>query len=501
MSTAKRVVKNTAFLYVKMFLTIGINFFTTRVLLQALGVSDYGIYSVVGGVISMLGFLSASMSSTTQRYLNVSEGANDTQHMRKVFANAIIIHKVLAFAVIVLLSIAGIFFFNGILSIPENRLLSSIIVYACMIFSTSFSVTIAPYDGSLNAHEDLHVFSIIGILDCFLKFMIAIAIQYSSTDRLILYGILIAIESWFLRYITKRYCCKKYVECKKVSTILYFDKCLIKEMVRFAGWNFLTTSSAMITLYSMSIIINHYYGLTYNAAMGVATQLTGVLMAFSLNMQKAISPAIMKHEGANNRGTALFLTYEGAKFAFIIFAIIGFPVYFCIDWILELWLTDVPKYTNVFCRLLLFSILIEQYFVIMTQTIMAQGQIKQYCIYKSIVNILPVFTSILLCLFNMNASWVVVNRIIFYVILGGIVNVFFCKLNIGLSVVSFIQQTIIPTLIPALGIFICSFFFIKYTHLNGLIEIFILMLISVIIFYFFSINKFEKKILKKHFRL
>lgn len=272
-------------------------------------------------------------------------------------------------------------------------------------------------------------------------------------------------------------------------------------MVRFAGWNFLTTSSAMITLYSMSIIINHYYGLTYNAAMGVATQLTGVLMAFSLNMQKAISPAIMKHEGANNRGTALFLTYEGAKFAFIIFAIIGFPVYFCIDWILELWLTDVPKYTNVFCRLLLFSILIEQYFVIMTQTIMAQGQIKQYCIYKSIVNILPVFTSILLCLFNMNASWVVVNRIIFYVILGGIVNVFFCKLNIGLSVVSFIQQTIIPTLIPALGIFICSFFFIKYTHLNGLIEIFILMLISVIIFYFFSINKFEKKILKKHFRL
>lgn len=198
-----------------MFLTIGINFFTTRVLLQALGVSDYGIYSVVGGVISMLGFLSASMSSTTQRYLNVSEGANDTQHMRKVFANAIIIHKVLAFAVIVLLSIAGIFFFNGILSIPENRLLSSIIVYACMIFSTSFSVTIAPYDGSLNAHEDLHVFSIIGILDCFLKFMIAIAIQYSSTDRLILYGILIAIESWFLRYITKRYCCKKMLNVKK----------------------------------------------------------------------------------------------------------------------------------------------------------------------------------------------------------------------------------------------------------------------------------------------
>lgn len=492
MQASSRVIYNTFFLYAKMLLSIVVNIFTTRILLEGLGISDYGIYSVVGGAISMLGFLSASMSTTTQRFLNVSEGSNDNNRTVLVFANAIIIHCILSLVIIIMLLFAGYFFFNGVLAIPEERLDASIIVYVCLIISTAFSVAIAPYDGVLNAHEDLHVYSLIGILDCLIKFLIALAIRQAEIDRLILYGISMAAASWLIRYLTKRYCCRKYSECKIGSPWKFYDKSLVKNMVGFAGWNLLNTSSAMITLYSMNLIINHYYGVTYNAAMGVATQLTGVLMAFSLNMLKALSPIMMKREGANNRESVLSLTYIGSKFAFIIFAIMSLPIYFCLDWILGIWLVDVPEYTSVFCKLLIVSILLEQYFVFLSQTIMAQGDVKKYCICKSIVNSFPIFSSIFMCSIGFSVSWVIVNRIVFYVLMGGMVNLYYCKRNLGLSYLVYIRKTMLPTIVST-GIIVCiAIMTIENTLLSHIVKFITIFLLSVTFYYLLSLEKKEK---------
>lgn len=492
MNASSKVIYNTVFLYARMLFSILVNIFTTRILLEGLGIFDYGIYSVVGGAISMLGFLSASMSTTTQRFLNISEGTNDSKRTVAVFANAIIIHGILSLVIICLLLLAGFFFFNGVLSIPNERLGASIIVYLCLIISTFYSVAIAPYDGVLNAHEDLHIYSLIGILDCSIKFLIAIAINYSETDRLVLYGILMAISSWLLRYLTKKYCCRKYQECKITSSWKYYDKVLVKEMVEFAGWNLLNTSTSMITLYSMNIIINHYYGLVYNAAMGVATQLTGVLMAFSLNMLKALSPRMMKQEGANNRDSVLSLSYAGSKFAFIIFAIMSFPIYFCIEWILNLWLVDVPEYTDVFCKLLIISILLEQYFVFLSQTIIAQGDVKKYSIYRSIVNLMPIVASVFMCTIGFSASWVVINRIIFFVLLGGLVNVFYCKQNLGLCYRIYFNKTILPTIMPTIIVACLSIFVLNTVLFPPYIMIFIILFMSIILYYSLGFNKDEK---------
>lgn len=493
------VVKNTIFLYAKMFLTIIVNVFATRILLQGLGISDYGIYSVVGGAISMLGFLSASMSSTTQRYLNISEGTDDKQQSKKVFENALIIHKYLSLIVVSLLILAGIFFFCLVFNIPEGRLTATIIVYSSLIVSTAYSVTIAPYDGALNAHEDLHIYSIIGVVDCVFRFFIALSLLYISIDKLIVYGILMSIESWLIREVTKKYCCSNYEECKPTDSSS-FDKKLVQDMISFAGWNLLNTASAMITLYSMNIIINHYYGTIYNAAMGVATQLTGVLMAFSLNMQKALTPAMMKQEGAHNREAVLNLTCSGSKFAFIIFAILGIPVYFSIDWILSLWLEEVPEYTSVFSRLLIISILLEQYFVFLAQTIMAQGRVKEYCITKSITNALPIFVSIVTCTMGCGASWVLINRILFFVIIGGIINIYYCRRNVGLSIKMYVQKTIVPTLIAAFIVLMLSSILYSNIHVQEPLGLAIVFLISIILYFVLSLKNDERKKIIKIFR-
>lgn len=495
MNASSKVIYNTFFLYARMLFSILVNIFTTRILLEGLGISDYGIYSVVGGAISMLGFLSASMSTTTQRFLNISEGTNDSKRTVAVFANAIIIHSILSLVIICLLLLAGFFFFNGVLCIPNERLGASIIVYLCLIISTFYSVAIAPYDGVLNAHEDLHIYSLIGILDCSIKFLIAIAINYTEIDRLVLYGILMAISSWLLRYLTKKYCCSKYQECKIDSSWRYYDKALVKEMVGFAGWNLLNTSTSMITLYSMNIIINHYYGLVYNAAMGVATQLTGVLMAFSLNMLKALSPRMMKQEGANNRDSVLLLSYAGSKFAFIIFAIMSFPIYFCIEWILNLWLVDIPEYTDVFCKLLIISILLEQYFVFLSQTIMAQGDVKKYSICRSIVNLMPIVASVFMCTIGFSASWVVINRIIFFVLLGGLVNVFYCKQNLGLRYHDYINKTILPTIIPTLIIMCIGIILHNLIVLPYSVIFLVIIFFSMVLYYLFSLERKERNLL------
>ena len=190
--------------------------------------------------------------------------------------------------------------FNGILNIPSGRETTALIVYGCLIFSTVFSITITPYDAVLNAHENMFFYSLVGIIDVFLKLAIAILISYSDYDRLLFYGVLMAGESWLLRFITKYYCDRTYSVCKALS-LKEHDNGILKKMASFAGWNMLNICAGMISLYGMNIAINHFFGTLLNAALGIATQLQGVLMGVSGNMSKALTPVLVKKEGASQR--------------------------------------------------------------------------------------------------------------------------------------------------------------------------------------------------------
>lgn len=462
MSNSKRVIKNTIFLYVRMAVSILVNIVTTNILLRALGASDYGLYNVVGGAVAMLNFVSASMSSVTQRFLNYAEGTGDTNRTIKIFNNAKVIHYAIALFTVVFLVLAGFVFFNGVLNIPEGREIPAMIVYSCLVFSVVFSITITPYDAVLNAHENMLYYSILGIADVVMKLIIAVAILYSEGDRLIWYAVLMAAESWIFRYITKTYCVKHYSECRPGKIKDNIDKNTLKEMSSFAGWNTLNITTGMLSLYGMNIILNHFNGTIANAAMGIATQLTGVLMGVSGNMLKALTPMLVKSEASQQREKMLDISYIGCKYSYLLFSFFCIPIFIVMPTVLDLWLHDVPVWTVLFCRLMIMSTLIEQLFVFLYQSINAHGNIRNYNITRSVLNILPIITSTICCCYGMPAYWVIINWIIFKVLAGGIINLHFCKKNIGLSIYSFINRVIIPasavTIIPIILYYIYKLF-------------------------------------------
>lgn len=492
MSTSKRVVKNTVFLYLRTLVSLLLSVFTTRVLLQGLGESDFGLYNVVGGVISMLGFLSASLSSATQRYLNYAEGAGRTEDTVKYFNNALIIHWALALLMLIIFAIAALAFFNGILNIPEGKKTDAIAIYGCMIISTIFSITTVPYEAEINAHENMLFFSILGIGDVIIKFLIALAVLYLAADKLIFYAILMAAESFLLRFISKAYCKRNYTECRNTNMRKYYNKSIIKEMTSFAGWNLTNITTSVISLYGMSVIINHYFGTDMNAAMGIATQLTGVMMGLSMNMIKAVSPVIMKSESGNKHSQMLKYTMESCKFSYLIFSICCIPVFIFIDPILRLWLTIVPVGTSQFCIALIFSILTEQFTVVLYQSIMATGDIKNYNIVRSISNIIPIFVSVAMFQYgDFKPYWVIINRAISISIIGGIINLYFSKIKLGFSLSVFFKD-VVSKCLAGTTICLVMTYVLSFITSHWIMLFFISAIASLPIYWSVALNKDER---------
>lgn len=473
-----------------------VNIFTTKILLEALGVSDYGLYNVVGGSIAMLGFISASMSSTTQRFISHAEGSGNTERVKSIFNNALLIHNVLALLSVLILLIGGLFFFNGVLSIPEGKQTAAIAVYGCLMVSTVFSITVVPYEAEINAHEDLIFFSIIGIIDVVLKFSIALGVLYSNGDRLIIYAICMAVESTFVRLASQWYCRSHYNECHSIEIRNQYNSSIIREMTSFTGWNTLMTASSMIGLFGMNLVMNHFFGVKLNAAMGIATQLSGVLMGLSMNMIKALTPSLVKAEGGNKRSEMLKISITGCKFSYLIFSFFGIPVLVYITPVLTLWLKNVPDMTACFCVILLITQMLEQLTVVLHQSISAVGNIRNYSICRSVSNIAPLLLSTsIYCLYPLQSYWILINWLIFKGIISGIVNVYYSKIIIGLNIRSYLTDVLKPCLTTTLWsslVIVMTYNILYNTDLRFLIPFSLSVIISIPIYYYLALNREEK---------
>lgn len=498
MSTSQRVIKNTLYLYMRTVVSLLASVFTTRILLDALGTSDYGLYNVVGGAIAMLGFLTASMSSATQRFLSYAEGAGDKDKTVKYFNNSIIIHYGLALIMLLVFIVAALFFFNGILNVPADRRFVAVVVYICMLISTAFSVTVVPYDAEINAHENMLFYSLLGILDVLFKLAIAVAVCFFDSDKLVFYAVLMAVESFVLRFISQQYCRRRYEECRQVNLRKHYDKAVIKEMTSFAGWNLTNIATGMISLYGMNIVINHYFGTSVNAAMGIATQLSGAMMSVSANMIKAVTPIIVKAESGKQHNKMINITYVSCKFSYLLFLYMCIPFLFFMPQILSLWLVETPKWTEEFCTLLIITTLLEQMTVTIYQSILAVGNIRKYNIVRSINNSIVLPISIFAFhFFDMPPYWVLIIWLIFRAVIGGSINVYYAKKNVRLSISIFTSKVMQPAFLATiasaiLGLF-CSFcgIVLKTHWLFNLILIFAL---SIPIIWFIAISNREKSI-------
>lgn len=443
MSTSSRVIKNTIYLYLRMIVSIFVSLYSTRLILQALGEEDFGIFNVIGGSIAMMGFLNSSLSNATQRYTSWALGKGERIAQIKVFNVTIVIQLLIGLLTVgVLLSVMPLLF-GDVLNINQNRISEAKIVYYCLIFSSFLTIINVPYEALINAHENMGYYTVVGFIESFLKLTIALLCLYTSTDKLVLYGVLMALLPLITLSIMKVYCHKKYPECI-INPSKYFDKEILKSISKFSGWNFLTAISHIASLQGMGLVLNHFYGSILNAAQGISNQVNGLFSTFSQNMMKAINPVITKKTALGEVEISNVYSLSGCKYSSFLFLLIGVPVTININYILKIWLTEVPDWTHTFCIMQFIFLIITQMTSAIGASIYATGKIKHYAVFKSITNILPIFAIYFAFSLGGNPIWLYIPVILFLGVGGNCVILFYAKKECNLSIKSFFYKVNFP---------------------------------------------------------
>lgn len=481
MSIANRVIKNTGFLYAKIGITMFISLYTTRLILNSLGASDFGIFNIVGGAISMLGFLNAAMASATQRFMSFSEGEGNKEKQKVIFNVSFILHLIISVIVGLSLLATGYFFFSGILNIPESRVLAAKIVYGSLIISTMFTVMTVPYDAIMNAHENMKYYAMIGVCESLLRLSVAFVCVYTHHDRLIVYGALMACIPLITLTTMRIYCHKKYDECI-ISVQKYWDKKLMKEMTSFAGWNFFSSMITICSAYGQGIILNHFFGTLLNAAQGIASQLNGQLQVLSANMLKAINPVLGKSAGANNKQLLVKSTMFGAKYASALYLIIAIPMFIEAPYILQLWLKNVPEWTIIFVRFQLIKTFIEFQFSTLPKSIYATGKIKKYSFYSGLSNILQIPIMFIFFKVGCPPYFMYISTIIFGNLIVYIIAFYYSHKNYDLSLNQYTSFVLLP-IYSSLTITLITIHFLKSLVItNNIYSLAIIIILSILIF-------------------
>ena len=443
MGTSNKIIKNTLFLYIKMGITVFISLYSTRLILQSLGATDFGIFNVVGGTITMLGFLNSTLAYATQRYMSYSQGEGDIVNQCKIFNVSIVLHLIIAIVTAILLaSITGPLF-ESVLNIPNDRIHASKIIYYGLICSTVLTIINAPYDAVMNAHENMLYYSIIGIFESFLRLAIAIYCIHTQHDKLIIFGLLSALVPLITLSIMKVYCHHQYSECK-IAITKYFDYKLLKDISIFSGWNFLTAISSLFSVQGLNIVLNHFFGSKLNASQAIAAQLNGQLSAFSANLMKALNPVITKNAGSNSLEQMNRIALIGCKYNTLLIVFFAIPAMIEMPYILQLWIKDIPNWTILFCRLILIQTIILKMSDSISTAVYAMGNIKSFTIVKSIVNIFPLIFTYISFYYGGEPYWLYIFLIAFWAIGGNIVIVFFATKQCSLSFLEYVKQVIIP---------------------------------------------------------
>lgn len=440
-SNNKRVAKNTLFLYFRMILIMLVTLYTSRVVLAELGISDYGIYNVVGGVVMMFAFLNNSMATATQRYLTYELGKGDSEKIRKVFATALNIHIIIAIIIVLLAETVGLWFLNYKMNIPANRMVAANWVFQFSILTFCINIIQVPYNAALISHEKMSIYAYISILEAFLKLGIVYLLAISPIDKLVIYAILVFVVQLIIRNIYQFYCRKNYKECRFA---LVWDKKLYKEMSGFAGWNLFGSLAWLLRDQGLNILLNLFFGPVINAARGVSMQVCTAIMGFITNFQMALNPQITKNYATNKIPEMENLVISGLKFSFILLFCIVLPLSLNIDFVLHLWLEKVPNYAGYFIILILIDSMINNLFGTPLMTsLSATGKIRNYQMVVSAIIILIIPVSYIVLRLNHRPEAVFYVSIVLTGI-SGIVRFMFCHHQIGFSYRSMLNRVLVP---------------------------------------------------------
>lgn len=371
----KRIAKNTIALYFRMIITMMITLYTSRVIINALGVEDYGIYDAVGGFVAMFAVISNSLSAAISRFITFEQGKGNKERIRKIFSTSVVIQIIIASILIFLSVTIGFWFLNTQMVIPKDRLIAANYVFALSVLTFVVNLISVPYNASIIAHEQMKAFAYIGILEAIGKLTIAFLISVSPFDYLIFYAILMCSLSLIIRFVYGWYCKRNFEEC---HFKFVFDRSLVKEVFGFAGWNFIGAASGVLKEQGVNVLLNVFCGPIMNTARGIAMQVSTAVTQFSNNFIVALNPQITKSYANKNNIYMITLIEKGAKISYFMLFVISLPIIVNTPYILNLWIGVYPEQTVIFVRLMICIALHESISSTLITGMLATGNIKNY---------------------------------------------------------------------------------------------------------------------------
>lgn len=392
-SSNKRIAKNTMMLYIRMLLSMVVSLYTSRVVLNTLGVEDYGIYGVVGGVVGMLSFLNATMSGATSRFLSIELGKGNTEKLKETFNSALIIHLAIAFIVLIIAETIGLWFLNAKLVIPDERMFAAHVVYQLSIISTIIGITQVPYNAVIVSHEKMDVYAYIELLNVTLKLIIVFLLPILGNDKLIVYACLVLVVSVSIAMIYRVYCISHYREAH-VCLVYRYD--LIVPMLSFSGWDLLGQLGYTLRIQGVNFLLNIFFGPIVNAANSLASTIQGVLLSFTSNITMAARPAIIKTYAVQEYSHFFSLIRNLSRISFYLMMAIVIPVNLHIHLFLHLWLGQIPEYVESFVCLCLFFNCFSAYSSVILVGIHACNAVKESGFFRAFLNFMLVFILYLL---------------------------------------------------------------------------------------------------------
>ena len=371
----KRIAKNTLLLYFRMLFMMVVSLYTSRVILNALGVEDFGIYNVVGGVVAMFSVISGSLSAAISRFITYELGKGDQSKLNKIFSASVTIQILLSLIIVILIESVGVWFLNAKMTIPEARMTAANWVLQFSIVTFVINLISVPYNAAIIAHERMSAFAYISILEAVGKLAIAFLIMWSPIDKLIYYAILMCAVAVIVRFTYGHYCKKHFAEC---TYHFHWDKDILKQMFGFAGWNFIGAASAVLRDQGGNIVINLFYGPAVNAARGIAIQVNNAVTGFVTNFMTALNPQITKSYASGDSDYMMTLIFQGARLSFYMLLLLSLPILVNTHYILVIWLKLVPEHAVLFVQLILIFALSESISNPLITAMLATGKIRNY---------------------------------------------------------------------------------------------------------------------------
>ena len=494
-SNNKRLAKNTLVLYARMLVMMVITLYISRVVLNALGVEDFGIYNTVGGVVALFSAVSTTLTVAINRFITYEIGTGDKEKLKKVFSTSINIQVIVIIIFIIVAETVGLWYINNKLVIPIERLQAANWCYQCSIITFSLNLISVPYSSSIVAHERMSAYAYIAIVESVGKLLIAWGIVISRFDKLVVYSIYLVIFALIVRFIYAMYCKRRFEEC---TYHFVFESDLLKQMFGFVGWAFIGVSSWALKTYGFVLLINLFFGPVVNAAYAIANQVQNAVTSFSNNFMMALNPQITKAYASENKEYMFKLIFQGARFSAYIMLFMAVPITIYAPYLLELWLKQVPEHTVSFVRLIVLMTLLSSITGTLTTAQIATGRIKKYQLVVSPISLLNIPVTYILFRYGFAPETIIVVAIILGQFSLG-ASLMMLHSMIGISIRKYIIEVYLNVIVVIAASFILPFFvssFMDQSFFHLLLIIIISLTCTLLAVLFIGCKRGEREMIR-----